>query len=90
MDKMAVIIGSYLLNYTKMVSCEKDSTYTPPTKEEVIREYQNVPLFNRTVDTLISHFRHSESRGRICYCDMDKAIKLEICKKCRGIILPAA
>ena len=61
-DKMTkefiMIVGSGLLGYAQMIKYKPNDTYIPPTKEDVIREYQNTPLFNRTVDTIVSHLQH--------------------------------
>ena len=96
-QKLVITVASGILGYTRMRELLKHhpkATYIPPTKEEVIREYQNVPIFNRTVDAIVSSLRATlqpiiEMNG-ICYCDMDKAIEWEVCKKCGGAVLPAA
>lgn len=72
-----IIVATGLLGYLRFSQYNPtDAPYVPPTKEQVVWEYQNVPLFNRTVDTIVSHLRHclttsdsnSEGEGRCIEC----------------------
>ena len=61
-QEFVMIIASGILGYTRMLQHDMKATYIPPTKEQVIWQYQNTPLFNRTVDTIVSHLRHTVQR----------------------------
>ena len=57
--ELVIIVATGLLGYARMLYLETNSTYILPTKEDVVREYQNVPVFNRTVDMIVSRLRHA-------------------------------
>lgn len=53
-NEILKMVGHCLLSYTKIIKNRGNLTdmCIPPSKEEVKFEYQNNPLFNRTVDTI--------------------------------------
>ena len=53
-----MVIGTGLLGYAKLVHPDSGDEYILPTKEDVIYAYQNLPIFNRTVDTVTAHIVH--------------------------------
>lgn len=55
-----LIIGAGLVGYERIT--RSPSTYSPPTKEEIIEAYQNVPLFNRTLETVVAHLIYTIER----------------------------
>lgn len=67
-QKLVMIVASGILGYTRMLELlkhDRKTVYIPPTKEEVIWEYQNIPFFNRTVDAIVSSLhaiRHDLSK----------------------------
>lgn len=54
----SIIVATGLLDYIWFSQHNPKSAYVPPTKEQVMWECQNVPLFNRAVDNIVSHLRH--------------------------------
>lgn len=53
-----IVIGTGLIGYEKLMHPISDDEYIPPTEEDIIYAYRNIPIFNRTVDTITAYISH--------------------------------
>lgn len=51
--ELTVIIARGLLEYTRILQHDPKTEYIPPTENDVIWKYQNIPIFNRIVSRII-------------------------------------
>ena len=58
-NRIKTNLAVQLLVWQWLNNQESGLEYVPPSEEQAIREYQNVPMFNRAVDS-ISHYIFKE------------------------------
>lgn len=86
-----MIVAAGLLGYIWFQVSMRDPQieYVPLTKDQIEWEYQNVPLFNRTVDSIVSRLRYAlqqsnsaDVKPRCDSCDWCFEHFYNYCKSC--------